>query len=110
MAAPRDLKNADPPSHHGATELYDLQQDILSSRSIPSRHHVVTEQVGRGLLNHHDPNQGFWRLGFLFGNDTETEMDETWNPLDELSTVSMCGFGFFETLIRTGAYNRGRKS
>ena len=76
-----------------------------------TRHHVATEQVGRELTMRNDvAASGIF--GDLIGleKDKDADKDETRNRINELATFALCGFGFFKTLVGTGAYNRERKS
>ena len=108
----RGLINADPPRKlDDDGEFNDMLPDFIRGRSMPTRHHVATEQVDRELTMRNDAaTSGI--SGDLIGlkKDNGDDKDETWNRLNELAKFAMCGFGFFKTLVGAGTYNRERKN
>ena len=77
---------------------------------------VVPDEVDHSLLMETDRD----RLGvdasrgdigalLKLKSEKHDEKEDTWNKLTELALFALSGFGFFETKLGTGTYNRERK-
>ena len=84
---------------------------------MPGKHMVVSDEVDHSLLMESERD----RLGLDASNgdigallklksEKHDEKEETWNKLTELSLFALSGFGFFETKLGTGTYNREKKA
>ena len=94
-----------------------LYPDFLRKRVVPEKHMVVPLEVDHSLLMEVDKERigidaSNGDIGALLKLKTEKldENEETWNKLTELSLFALSGFGFFETKLGAGTYNRGKKA
>lgn len=108
------------PSQSGMSAFY---QDFLRRRMTPARHEVVADEVDKELLTESlvPGTQGLRGISdssglsaeirdFLKHKTENEDKEETWTRLTELAAFSLGGFGFFQTRLGSGAYNRERKA
>ena len=100
--------------------LANFYPDFLRKRVTPARHSVVADQVDKELLlTATEPVVGGREFSGLSEEIREfikttkegnTGKDETWTRLTEMTGFSLGGFGFFQTRLGMGTYNRERKA
>ena len=101
-------------------DLANFYPDFLKKRATPARHSAVADQVDKELLlTATEPGAGGREFSGLSEEIREfikttkegnTGKDETWTRLTEMTGFSLGGFGFFQTRLGMGTYNRERKA
>ena len=122
LAAPtldnnRNLPNVTACPPQSDAKLGLMYPDFLRKRAVPDRHMVVLGEVDHGLLMESDKDRlaglsPHGDIGALLKlkSDKHDEKEDTWDKLTELSLFALSGFGFFETKLGTGTYNREKKA
>ena len=113
----RSVSNVTSPSATQNADLNMLYPDFLRKRAVPEKHLVVPLEVDHSLLMEVDKERvgtdaSNGDIGALLKLKSEKlgEKEETWDKLTELSLFALSGFGFFETKLGTGTYNREKKA
>ena len=113
------LTHVVPPGTYPKWPLASCYPDFLRNRIGPARHDVVAEEVDKELPLTDKDACGFRReptwlsseiRDFLKNKDASGAKGGTWARAAEMTGFSPGGFGFSETRLGAGTYNRERKA